>query len=582
MRIRIAAALATTTLVLTSAMTVVHADEATDTAGKQRQVTPPKIDWQPCPEATWHNRKWRRYPHFWQCGEMEAPLDYSKPDGEKVTLRMTKYTPQHSQGTLFAVYGEVGTRQTFHSWAVNGPRRLFRTKYDVVMVDPRGVGNSEKFECAKPTKRDEDHINKFPLTESQASARILDDFAFRRECAATNPRIARFMTTADYARDLDRARQALGQDKMRMVGMMYGGLVGATYANLFPQNVGAIVADSPVDANTWTHLGGFANLNTPALARNRGVDGAQRAWEAAMAKCEELGVSRCPSAKTIREDWKYLHEEYPKRELRLGNYTRDYRTDALIEMASLSGAYGVAGRLRSIPYLARRLRAEAENERNGVEPSTEKFLPATPDDAKLLAMEEQILARSAAENPSVEALDSGDRASSGRRPVPRYPAFWVPARLMQPALGVVCSETFNPIDPTGIRLAAAQQNAIMPGQGAARVWQGSACAQWPFRGKNAYRGNYRTPGANGILILSKEFDTFGPHLEGARKMRNTLPGSKLVTVKEGYGHWALNTSHCAQRVAEHYLNTGQLPNHDVDCQAEQTLQSALARLGRWD
>ena len=60
------------------------------------------------------------------------------------------------------------------------------------------------------------------------------------------------MNTADVARDLDLLRQAVGDRKLTYLGFSYGSYLGNTYANLFPQNVRALVIDGVLDPRLWS------------------------------------------------------------------------------------------------------------------------------------------------------------------------------------------------------------------------------------------------------------------------------------------------------------------------------------------
>ena len=53
------------------------------------------------------------------------------------------------------------------------------------------------------------------------------------------------------ARDLDRLRAAVGDERLNYLGLSYGTLIGETYTTLFPDRVGAFVLDSPVDGDVW-------------------------------------------------------------------------------------------------------------------------------------------------------------------------------------------------------------------------------------------------------------------------------------------------------------------------------------------
>ena len=55
------------------------------------------------------------------------------------------------------------------------------------------------------------------------------------------------MGTVDAARDLDRIRAALGDTQLTYIGHSYGTLLGATYAELFPTHVRAMVLDGAID-----------------------------------------------------------------------------------------------------------------------------------------------------------------------------------------------------------------------------------------------------------------------------------------------------------------------------------------------
>lgn len=54
------------------------------------------------------------------------------------------------------------------------------------------------------------------------------------------------MSTEDAARDLDRLRAALGEDRLNYLGFSYGTWLGATYATMFPTHVRAFALDSAV------------------------------------------------------------------------------------------------------------------------------------------------------------------------------------------------------------------------------------------------------------------------------------------------------------------------------------------------
>ncbi|MET9886159.1 alpha/beta fold hydrolase [Streptomyces sp. NPDC006430] len=85
-----------------------------------------------------------------------------------------------------------------------------------------------------------------------------------QRCEQRDPELLRHISTADTARDLDLLRRAVGEERLRYWGISYGTLLGATYANLFPDRVGRLVVDGNVDPQAWVHrgAGGEPELNT--------------------------------------------------------------------------------------------------------------------------------------------------------------------------------------------------------------------------------------------------------------------------------------------------------------------------------
>ncbi|MFD1275770.1 alpha/beta fold hydrolase [Streptomyces kaempferi] len=83
------------------------------------------------------------------------------------------------------------------------------------------------------------------------------------------------MSTADTARDLDQLRQAVGDPQLTYLGVSYGTFLGATYANLFPGKVRAMVLDSNVDPQAWTNHASDAEPRlTPFLRMGSDVSAA--------------------------------------------------------------------------------------------------------------------------------------------------------------------------------------------------------------------------------------------------------------------------------------------------------------------
>jgi pimeloyl-ACP methyl ester carboxylesterase len=59
------------------------------------------------------------------------------------------------------------------------------------------------------------------------------------------------VSTADTARDLDLLRAGVGDRTLNYYGVSYGTFLGATYSNMFPNRVRAVVLDGVVPPQAW-------------------------------------------------------------------------------------------------------------------------------------------------------------------------------------------------------------------------------------------------------------------------------------------------------------------------------------------
>ena len=68
-------------------------------------------------------------------------------------------------------------------------------------------------------------------------------------CVRRSGAVAAHVSTEEAARDFDVLRSLLGQQKLDWFGFSYGTAIGATYATLFPERIGRMVLDGPVDSS---------------------------------------------------------------------------------------------------------------------------------------------------------------------------------------------------------------------------------------------------------------------------------------------------------------------------------------------
>src|SRR3954451_20644889 len=98
---------------------------------------PQKLTWRKCGKL--------------ECTALRVPVDYSQPDGDQVSLAVSRRrasTPSKRIGSLIVNFGGPGDAgaSTLADFAGAYPDEI-RQRYDVVSFDPRGVGRSRPVEC---------------------------------------------------------------------------------------------------------------------------------------------------------------------------------------------------------------------------------------------------------------------------------------------------------------------------------------------------------------------------------------------------------------------------------------------------
>lgn len=189
----------------------------------------------------------------YECATILAPLDWEDPSAGTIDLavqRSAARDPDERLGSLLVNPGGPGASGVeFLDYVVTGILGDdMLDAYDVVGFDPRGVGGSTAVDCGPSSVVDAYLTADVPL-ESQADldaarARATE---FGQGCAdATGPLLGH-VDTVSAARDMDLLRAVLGDDKLTYAGFSYGTFLGATYADLYPENVGRMVLDGALD-----------------------------------------------------------------------------------------------------------------------------------------------------------------------------------------------------------------------------------------------------------------------------------------------------------------------------------------------
>jgi pimeloyl-ACP methyl ester carboxylesterase len=187
-----------------------------------------------------------------QCAKLTVPVDYAHPDGATIQLSVLKVPakdPSDRIGSLVVNPGGPGGSGVLYAAGAKFTDPV-RAAYDVVGVDPRGVGTSAPVKCLSDRELDT-FLGGDPTPDNRSEEQNLAAVAqaFADKCKANGGTLLGHVSTIEAAKDMDVLRAALGEPKLNYLGKSYGTFLGATYADLFPAKVGRFVLDGVVDPN---------------------------------------------------------------------------------------------------------------------------------------------------------------------------------------------------------------------------------------------------------------------------------------------------------------------------------------------
>jgi len=236
-------AIAAVSLVATSLPVAANAAPEPRSSGAAETIA--RLQWAPCGDG-------------FECATLAVPSDYANPTGGDVQIEVKRQpatNPDTRIGVLVVNYGGPGdpATETLELAADNVPAAV-RDRFDLVAFDPRGSGSSQPVDCIDddtferawaddPTPNGTDELPSF----YDGTASEVDLVA---ECLAHHGDWLARVGTRNVARDLDRLRAALGERRVNYLGYSYGTVLGALYAQDFPDRIRTMVLDSAVDLSS--------------------------------------------------------------------------------------------------------------------------------------------------------------------------------------------------------------------------------------------------------------------------------------------------------------------------------------------
>lgn len=193
-----------------------------------------------------------------ECATVQAPLDWDEPDAGSIDLALRRAPATGAAdariGSLLVNPGGPGSSGVdFVEYAQQVFSERLVSAYDLVGFDPRGVGRSSAVSCGDPATVDAFLTGDLPVEDEEsleAAREVVRTFG--EECAEATGPLLEHVDTISAARDVDLLRAVLGDERLHYAGFSYGTFLGATYAELFPENVGRLLLDAAVDPSNGT------------------------------------------------------------------------------------------------------------------------------------------------------------------------------------------------------------------------------------------------------------------------------------------------------------------------------------------
>ncbi len=450
---------------------------------------PDPVDWEECGSGL-------------DCATVEVPLEYTDPDGEQIPLAVTRHRatdPDRRIGSLFINPGGPGVPATETVASIDaandaGPYSPdVVARFDVVGVDPRGVGESGAVRCLTDEQRAEQAAEDRDPTipgGKPFGRLLLDARTFTKGCLDhQSPAFLASLSTDNVARDLDQVRAALGEEQITFYGASYGTVVGPMYATLFPDRVRQMVIDAPVDTELWQH-DPLRLLDEVAVSNEETLD----AWfETCRAEGAEVCAFGDADPEAAFDDLIAALEAEPLQVPPVEGLTPGGALDGAM---ALEGVRAAAGNRVLWPVLAAGL------------------LGAQQGDGTFL----HVMVSNVTVTP-----------------------FGGPfATLQEPHTGVRCADWPELGRLPEHRAAAKKIDARGERLGSRAAYSALNCALWPAENEDRFTQELTGAGAPPILVVGGRLDNVSPH-HWAEAMTARLEDAVLLT-REGVGHTSYRTS----------------------------------------
>ncbi|KAG8624462.1 hypothetical protein KVT40_007529 [Elsinoe batatas] len=172
----------------------------------------------------------------------------------QLNLERIPATRQPVLGDVFVNYGGPGDDPLNHFMFPNDLQETVGEQYNIVAIEPRGVGTTIAFDCRDRSPS----LFSTPPSSHDHTKHDLNDVDWHKASTDADQCYLHEMDTGDFvgttfvARDMLRVLSASGGDGfLRYIGYSYGTVLGATFAAMFPERVERMMLDGVVNVHQY-------------------------------------------------------------------------------------------------------------------------------------------------------------------------------------------------------------------------------------------------------------------------------------------------------------------------------------------
>ena len=258
-----------------------------------------------------------------ECGTLSVPENRENPSRMidlNIAIVRTKSTEKKLDPVIMLA-GGPGQSSIETYPGTHAAFRNIRKDRDIVLVDQRGTGGSNKIACNFDSSLSEQLQQDVELQLSEL-----------KKCVDNLEADTRYYTTPESIKDLEEVRKALKIEKWNLLGISYGTRKASTYMKMYPDAIRSVILDGVVphqeplaqshEANLINALRKqFAQCDAQPACKETFGDVEQQMWKLIESVENQSPVVRIQNPLTGEYDELTLTKEYVAIALRLFSYS---------------------------------------------------------------------------------------------------------------------------------------------------------------------------------------------------------------------------------------------------------------------